>query len=124
MAAGPAGSANPASASVVAFPGRKPLQVGFDRLELQRILDLYGRMVAAGFWRDYAMDFGKDAANFSAFRRAAERPQARIEKRPSLRGKQGMWTLFGESGQVLKRGHELTGVLSPLERKLLKVVEG
>ncbi|CCA92930.1 conserved hypothetical protein [Novosphingobium sp. PP1Y] len=88
-----------------------------------RILDLYGRMVAAGLWRDYAMDFGKDAANFSAFRRAAERPQARVEKRPALRGKQGMWTLFGEAGQVLKRGHELAGILSPLERKLLKVVE-
>lgn len=114
---------NPLAGIVVAFPGRGPLQVGFDRLELQRILDLYGRMVAAGFWRDYAMDFGKEAANFSAFRRAAERPQARVEKRPALRGKQGMWTLFGEAGQVLKRGHELAGVLSPLERKLLKIVE-
>ena len=60
---------------------------------------------------------------FSAFRRAAERPQARIEKRPALRGKQGMWTLFGEGGQVLKRGQELAGVLYPLERRLLKVVE-
>lgn len=124
MAAGPTGGTNPASASVLAFPGRPPLQVGFDRIELQRILDLYGRMVAAGLWRDYAMDFDKEAAQFSAFRRAAERPQARIEKRPSLRGKQGMWTLFGEAGQALKRGHELAGVLSPLERKLLKVVEG
>ncbi|WP_343222150.1 DUF2794 domain-containing protein [Novosphingobium profundi] len=110
-------------ASVVAFPGRKPLQVAFDRFELQKILNLYGRMVAAGFWRDYAMNFEKDAAHFSVFRRAAERPQARIEKRPSLRGKQGMWTLFGESGQILKRGHELSGVLSPLERKLLKIVD-
>jgi len=119
MAAG----SHPHPGTVVAFPGRVPLQVGFDRIELQRILDLYGRMVAAGIWRDYAMDFGKEAANFSAFRRAAERPQARIEKRPSLRGRQGMWTLFGEVGQVLKRGHELAGVLSPLERKLLKVVE-
>jgi hypothetical protein len=122
MAAGPAGPSI-STGSVVAFPGRVPQQVGFDRMELQRILDLYGRMVAAGLWRDYAMDFDKDAAQFSAFRRAAERPQARIEKRPSLRGKQGMWTLFGEAGQVLKRGHELPGVLSPLERKLLKVVE-
>jgi hypothetical protein len=99
------------------------LQIGFERPELQRILDLYGRMVAAGIWRDYAMDFGREAANFSAFRRAAERPQARIEKRPSLRARQGMWTLFGEAGQILKRGHELAGVLSPLERKLLKVVD-
>jgi hypothetical protein len=108
------------SATVIAFPR---LQTGFDRLELQRILDLYGRMVAAGQWRDYAMDFTRDAASFSAFRRSAERPQARIEKRPALRHKQGMWTLFGEAGQVLKRGHELAGVLFPIERRLLKLVE-
>ncbi|HUD28136.1 MAG TPA: DUF2794 domain-containing protein [Novosphingobium sp.] len=125
MAAGPQGNSS-GTGSVIAFPGGQgagPLQVGFDRLELQRILDLYGRMVAAGMWRDYAMDFAREAASFSAFRRSAERPQARIEKRPSLRGKQGMWTLFGEVGQVLKRGHELSNVLSPLERKLLKVVD-
>jgi hypothetical protein len=112
-----------AGATVIAFPGARPLQVGFDRQELQRILDLYGRMVAAGLWRDYAVDFTRDAASFSAFRRSAERPQARIEKRPSLRGKQGMWTLFGEAGQILKRGHELASVLVSLERKLLKVVD-
>ena len=115
---------NGSSATVIAFPSLRLVQVGFDRLEIQRILDLYGRMVAAGEWRDYAMDFGKDSASFCAFRRSAERPQARIEKRPSLRQKQGMWTLFGEAGQVLKRGHELAGVLFPLERRLLKVVEG
>jgi hypothetical protein len=97
--------------------------VGFTREELQRILDLYGRMVAAGEWRDYAMDFDREAAVFSAFRRAAERPVARIEKRPALRSKQGMWALIGEAGQVLKRGHELPGVLSPLERKLVKLVD-
>ena len=109
--------------TVVAFPGRRESQIGFTREELGRILDLYGRMVAAGEWRDYAMDFGKDAASFAAFRRAAERPQARIEKRPSLRNRQGMWTLFGEHGQVLKRGHELPGVLAPVERRLLKSVD-
>lgn len=114
--------ASPAG-TVLPFPGGKPGQVPFERAELMRILDLYGRMVAAGQWRDYAMDFTKDAAVFSAFRRAAERPQARIEKRPALRGKQGMWTLFGEHGQILKRGHELPGVLAPLERRLLKAVE-
>ena len=80
-------------------------------------------MVAAGEWRDYAMDFDRDAATFSAFRSTSERPQARIEKRPALRGKQGMWTLFGEGGQVLKRGHELAGVLFPLERRLVRLVE-
>ena len=109
--------------TVLAFPGSKPNQVGFAREELMRILDLYGRMVAAGEWRDYAMDFGRDAASFAAFRRAAERPQARVEKRPSLRNKQGMWTLFGEHGQILKRGHELAGVLAPLERRLVKAIE-
>ena len=109
--------------TVIAFPNRAPLQIGFDRSELQRILDLYGRMVAAGLWRDYAMNFARDAASFSAFRRAAERPQYRIEKCPALRSKQGMWTLFGEAGQVLKRGHELAGVLAVVERRLLKIVD-
>ena len=113
----------PAMGQVVAFPGARPNQVGFAREELQRILDLYGRMVAAGQWRDYAMDFDTQFASFSAFRRAAERPQARIEKRPSLRNRQGMWTLFGEHGQVLKRGHELVNVLAPVERRLLKAVD-
>ena len=114
---------NSLTGSVVAFPTRVVVQIGFERVELMRILDLYGRMVAAGLWRDYAMNFDKDAASFCAFRRAAERPQARVEKRPALRGKQGMWTLFGEAGQVLKRGHELAGVLSPLERRLVKLVQ-
>ncbi len=108
---------------VVPLAARPVPQVAFDRLELLRILDLYGRMVAAGLWRDYAMDFGREAASFSVFRRTAERPTVRIEKRPALRGRQGMWALYGEAGQVLKRGHELAGVLSPLERRLLKVVE-
>ncbi len=115
--------------SVLQFPdvriqgqGGKPLQVGFERAELSRIMDLYGRMVAAGQWRDYAMDFTRDVAVFDAFRRATERPQMRVEKRPALRGKQGMWTLYGEHGQVLKRGHEIGGVLAPLERRLVKAV--
>jgi hypothetical protein len=108
---------------ILVFP-RAALQVGFERVELGRILDLYGRMVAAGEWRDYAMDFAREAASFSAFRRTSERATARIEKRPALRGRQGMWALFGEAGQVLKRGHELASVLSPLERKLVKLVEG
>ncbi len=109
--------------SVVQFPGRAAGQIGFERAELQRILDLYGRMVAAGEWRDYAMDFDKHAATFSAFRRTAERPQTRIEKRPSMRNKQGMWTLFGEHGQTLKRGQDLANVLAPVERRLMKSVD-
>ncbi|RED15114.1 DUF2794 domain-containing protein [Parasphingopyxis lamellibrachiae] len=100
----------------------KPSQVGFERTELNRILDLYGRMVAAGHWRDYAMNFEKDFASFSAFRRAAERPEVRIEKRPALRNRQGMWALLNEAGMILKRGHELVPVLAPVERRLLKIV--
>lgn len=111
--------------TVTPFPvpaSRIAPQVGFERAELTRILDLYGRMVAAGHWRDYAMDMGRDAAIFSAFRRATERPEFRIEKRPALRGRQGMWALVGEGGAVLKRGHELAAILAPVERRLVKLV--
>ncbi|WP_454884657.1 DUF2794 domain-containing protein [Sphingomonas oryzagri] len=112
------------SAVVTPFPGNgRPGQVAFDRPELMRILDLYGRMVAAGHWKDYAIDFGREAAIFSAFRRTAERPEFRIEKRPALRHRQGMWALVGEHGAVLKRGQELGPVLAPVERKLMKLVE-
>lgn len=105
------------------LPTGRPHQIGFDRLELTRILDLYGRMVAAGHWRDYAIELGRDAAVFAAFRRSAERPEIRIEKRPALRGKQGMWALVNEAGTVLKRGHELAPVLASVERRLMKLVE-
>jgi hypothetical protein len=94
----------------------------FDRVEMLKIMDLYGRMVAAGHWRDYAMQFAPDLASFAAFRRSAERPEVRIEKRPSLQVKQGAWTLVSEHGAVLKRGHELGPVLAPLERRLIKLV--
>jgi hypothetical protein len=103
--------------------GSQP-QVGFERAELSRIVNLYGRMVAAGMWKDYAIGFEKEAAVFQAFRRAAERPEYRIEKRPALRNRQGMWALIGENGAVLKRGHELGPVLAPVERRLMKLVGG
>ena len=110
--------------NITPFPNpRKTLQVGFERAELMRILDLYGRMVAAGLWRDYAMDFESEAATFSAFRRTAERPEFRIVKRPSLRQRQGMWALVGEGGATLKRGHDLATVLAPVERRLIKVID-
>ncbi len=106
------------------FPGprgRDPITF-FDRLELMRIMDLYGRMVSAGHWRDYAIGHHPGYAVFAAFRRTAERPEIRIEKRPQLRLKQGMYALVGEHGAVLKRGHELGGVLAPLERRLMRLV--
>ena len=111
------------TATVTPFPQRAPGQVGFERAELTRILDLYGRMVAAGHWKDYAIRLDRDAAVFAAFRRTAERPEFRIEKRPALRNRQGMWALVNEAGAVLKRGHELGPVLAPVERRLMKLVE-
>jgi len=111
--------------SVIApFPlprDRRPI-ASFDRRELMRIMDLYGRMVAAGHWRDYALGHHPDVAVFAAFRRHAERPEVRIEKRPELRLKQGAFALIGEHGLVLKRGHELAAVLAPLERRLMRLV--
>lgn len=100
---------------------RRPIAT-FDRTELSRILDLYGRMVAAGHWRDYALRIDPDVAVFAAFRRHSERPDVRIEKRPALRLKQGAFALIGEHGVVLKRGHELGGILAPLERRLMRLV--
>ena len=98
-------------------------QTVFERAELNTILGVYGRMVAAGLWRDYAIDFGRDAATFSAFRHAAEHPEVQVVKAPALRHRQGMYALLGAAGAVLKRGHDLRVVLAPLERKLLKVVD-
>ncbi len=97
--------------------------VYFDRHELYLILNVYGRMVATGEWRDYAIAMDRDAAVFSAFRRAAERPEVQLVKRPALRARQGMWAQIGEGGATLKRGHELSSVLAPLERRLMKLVE-
>ena len=112
--------------SVIApFPtarDRRPIAT-FDRRELMRILDLYGRMVAAGHWRDYALRIDPDVAVFAAFRRHSERPEVRIEKRPALRMKQGAFALVSEHGTVLKRGQELAGVLAPLERRLLRLID-
>ena len=94
----------------------------FDRLELNRILTIYGRMVAAGEWRDYALDFLEDVAVFSIFRRTAEMPLFRIEKRPRLRAKQGQYSVVAAGGVILKRGHELAQVLKVFDKKLLKAL--
>lgn len=98
-------------------------QVVFDRAELDQIMQLYGRMVAAGLWRDYAIDLGARVATFSAFRRASERPEMRLVKDPALRHRQGQYALIGETGAVLKRGHDLAAVLAPARRRLMKLVD-
>jgi hypothetical protein len=102
---------------------RAPEQVAFHRTELAVILSLYGRMVAAGEWRDYGISCLRDVAVFSVFRRTAETPMYRIEKRPKLRAKQGMFAVVGIDGQILRRGHELKSVLRVLERKLIRAVK-
>ena len=98
-------------------------KVAFHRLELAPILSLYGRMVAAGEWRDYGVSCLCEVAVFSIFKRTAENPLYRIEKRPKLRSKQGMYALIGTQGQVLKRGHDLKSVLGMLERRLIRMVD-
>lgn len=98
-------------------------QVAFHRTELAPILSLYGRMVAAGEWRDYGISCLRDVAVFSVFRRTAEFPLYRIEKRPKLRSKQGMYSVIAAGGQVLRRGHDLKTVLRVLERKLIRPVD-
>ncbi|MGE0750785.1 MAG: DUF2794 domain-containing protein [Variibacter sp.] len=92
--------------------------ITFNRYELDRILDLYGRKVAAGEWRDYAIDFLKDRAVFSIFRRASEMPIYRIEKDPKLARKQGAYSVISITGLIMKRGHELDRVLRVLDKSL------
>src|SRR6201996_2607048 len=94
--------------------------VFFDRRELDQPLRLYGRQVAAGEWRDYAIAGLKDAAVFSIFRRASENPLYRIEKRPALGRRQGAWAVIGQGGVVLKRGHDLSQVLKVFDRGRVK----
>jgi hypothetical protein len=102
---------------------REPLVVAFDRRELADILAVYGRKVAAGEWRDYAMDFGRETAVFSVYRRASEWPLYRIEKNPKNARKQGAYSVIAATGLILKRGHELKRVLEVLEKRALYVVE-
>lgn len=98
-------------------------QVAFHRTELAPILRLYGQMVAAGEWRDYGISSLRDLAVFSIFRRTAENPLYRIEKRPKLRQKQGQYAIVSMDGQILKRGNDLRQVLRVLERKLIRAID-
>ena len=98
--------------------------VSFNRRELDTILRLYGRMVADGEWRDYAIDILKDRAVFSVFRRSSEMPLYRIEKDPKLARRQGAYSIIAAGGMILKRGHDLAQVLRVLEKKKhLRVVD-
>ncbi len=105
------------------FPAPTTRVVFFERRELNSLLRLYGRMVAAGEWRDYGIDGLRDCAVFSVFRRTSEAPLYRIEKRPALAGRQGAWAVIGQGGMVLKRGHELDQVLKLFDKGRFKVVD-
>ena len=122
------GGAEDGDASAILIPlhesrrDRLNLPVTFDRRELDLILRLYGRMVAANEWRDYAIDHLADRAVFSVFRRTSETPIYQIVKDPKLARKQGVWSVVSATGLILKRGHELARVLGVLD-KALKLVD-
>ena len=99
-------------------------QVSFNRGELREILNLYGRKVAAGEWRDYAIDFTRERAVFCVFRRAAETPLYRIEKEPKLAARQGAFSVSNAAGLIVKRGHELARVLRVLDKDRFQVLAG
>jgi hypothetical protein len=99
------------------------VRIFFDRRELTLILGVYGRMVAAGEWRDYALDSLQDRCVFSVFRRASETPLYRIEKQPALARKQGAFSVVAQQGQILRRGHELSAVLRVFEKGRFAVVD-
>jgi hypothetical protein len=102
-------------------PGKAPAVVTFTRQELQTILNLYGRKVGAGEWRDYALDFLRERALFSIYRRNSEHPLYVVEKNPKLRNRQGQYTVSAMDGRILKRGHDLDVVLRVLEPRLVLV---
>ena len=108
---------------VLSFKKGLPDQVAFHKTELAVILSLYGRMVAAGEWRDYGISCLADFAVFSVFRRTAENPLYRIEKRPKLANRQGQYSVVSMDGQILKRGHDLKTVLRVLEKKLIRLID-
>jgi Protein of unknown function (DUF2794) len=109
--------------TLVSFAAHVAEQVSFDRKELSAILSVYGRMVAMGEWRDYGIACLRDVAVFSVFRRTAEVPLYRIEKRPKLRARQGMYAVVSAEGAVLRRGHDLAAVLRVFDRKMIRPVE-
>jgi hypothetical protein len=111
-------------ASITPSPKQPPNEVvHFHRTEIAPIMSIYGRMVAVGEWRDYGISGLKDVAIFSIFRRTAEHPIYRIEKRPKLSQKQGQYSVIGLDGRILKRGSDLRKVLRVLERKLIRSVD-
>ena len=106
------------------YPDQKrPSSLFFDRPEFEQILNIYGKMVASGFWKDYAISATKDDVTFAVFKRASERPLFRITKTPALAHKQCAFAIHSAQGQIVKRGHELCQVLKYFEKKLIKLIK-
>ena len=121
------GSNGDSASNLLPFPGSRPSDmpiVSFDRHELSQILRIYGRMVAAGEWGDYAIDMLKDRAVFSVFRRTSEMPMYRVEKNPKLARKQGAYQVVAAGGLILKRGHDLATVLGVFDKTLKRTEIG
>lgn len=114
----PRGQDARSGSGAAASSSRQARTTSFDRRELTQILDIYGRMVAAGEWRDYAIDTLREKAVFSVFRKSSEHPLYRIEKDPRLARRQGAYSVIAATGLILKRGHDLRNVLRVLDRKL------
>ena len=114
----PGGRAKATPAALPETRHAAPSRVSFNRHELSEILNVYGRMVAAGEWRDYAIDALREKAVFSVFRRASEAPLYRIEKSPRLARRQGAYSVVTATGLILKRGHDLSRVLRSIDRRL------
>jgi hypothetical protein len=105
------------TAVLLRFSGTLPKEIRLDRAELGMILNLYGRRVASGEWRDYAMDFGRETASFSVFRRSSEQPIYKIVKNPALIRKNGLYSVVAQGGLIMKRGNDLNQVLAVLEKR-------
>jgi hypothetical protein len=104
-------------------PLGRPQIISFNRWELDQILSIYGRRVAEGEWRDYAIDMLRDRAVFSVFRRTSEAALYRIEKHPRLARRQGAYSVIAATGLIMKRGHELCRVLRIFDRKRFELVK-
>lgn len=102
---------------------RTPIPVFFNRLELGLILQVYGQMVALSEWRDYAIGQGKHSCSFAIFHRTTEKPVYRVYKEPKLASKQGAFAVYGQSGRVLKRGHDLKQVLKIFDKKRFQTID-
>jgi hypothetical protein len=97
--------------------------VFFERRELDQLLRVYGRLVAAGDWRDYSLVGGADVAEFAVYARSGDAPLYRVEKRPALQARQGQWAVIGQGGQVLKRGRDLAQVLRVFDARRFQVID-